>query len=324
MKYARIPGLGKDISRIVQGCTMLREGELQGWSNSLLDEVYDAGINAFDHAWEYGDGQCERAFGNWLKQRRVQDKVVIIGKGCHPFRGVNRVTPRYIESEINDSLARLGVESIDLWLFHRDDPGVPVGPLIDTLNRMVEAGKIRTFGGSNWTRARIEEANAYADSRGLQGFAASSPHFSLAQQMESPWGDDCITISGPNNAGVRQWYSQAGLGVFCWSSLAGGFLSGRYTRKNRDEMAADLPPYTIRSYVCEDNWKRLERAEQLAAEKGVTIAQIALAYVLNQPMNTFALVRSSSGATIRMNCAAEGLRLSEMELGWLDLRHDSR
>ena len=303
---------------------MLRDGAGQRRSNDLLDEVFDAGINAFDHAWQYGDGQCERAFGNWLKDRGVRNEVVIVDKGCHPIGDINRVSPEVIESDINDSLERLGVQSIDLWLFHRDDPAVPVGPLVDTLNRMVDAGRIHAFGGSNWTRARIREANDYARSRGLNGFAASSPHFSLAEQMSSPWGDDCITISGAKNAEVRAWYATADLGVLCWSSLAGGFLSGRFSRANREEMAASLPDYTVRSYDSEDNWRRLERARELAAEKGVTVAQIAIAYVLHQPMNAFAVVRASNSASIRSNLGAPGVELTQPELHWLDLHSDSR
>ena len=303
---------------------MLRDGAGQRRSNDLLDEVFEAGINAFDHAWQYGGGQCERAFGNWLKDRGVRNDVVIVGKGCHPIGGLNRVSPEVIESEINDSLERLGVQSIDLWLFHRDDPSVPVGPLVDTLNRMVDAGRIHAFGGSNWTRARIREANDFAESRGLIGFAASSPHFSLAQQLTSPWGDDCITISGPKNADVRAWYARADLGVLCWSSLAGGFLSGRFSRANREELADLLPDYTVRSYDSEDNWRRHERASELAAARGVTVAQIAIAYVLRQPMNTFAVVRASNSASVRSNLGALGVELTQPELDWLDLQSDSR
>ena len=303
---------------------MLRDGAGQRRSNDILDEIFEAGINAFDHAWQYGDGQCERAFGNWLKDRGVRNEVVIVDKGCHPIGSLNRVSPEVIESDIDDSLERLGVQSIDLWLFHRDDPSVPVGPLLDTLNRMVDAGKIQAFGGSNWTRARIREANECARSRGLIGFAASSPHFSLAEQMSSPWGDDCITISGAKNADVRAWYATADLGVLCWSSLAGGFLSGRFSRANRDEMAASLPDYTVRSYDSEDNWRRLERARELAAEKGVTVAQVAIAYVLHQPMNAFAVVRASNSASIRSNVGALGVELTQPELHWLDLHSDWR
>ena len=303
---------------------MLRDGAGQRRSNDILDEIFEAGINAFDHAWQYGDGQCERAFGNWLKDRGVRNEVVIVDKGCHPIGSLNRVSPEVIESDIDDSLERLGVQSIDLWLFHRDDPSVPVGPLLDTLNRMVDAGKIQAFGGSNWTRARIREANEYARSRGLIGFAASSPHFSLAEQMSSPWGDDCITISGAKNADVRAWYATADLGVLCWSSLAGGFLSGRFSRANRDEMAVSLPDYTVRSYDSEDNWRRLERVRELAAEKGVTVAQVAIAYVLHQPMNAFAVVRASNSASIRSNVGALGVELTQPELHWLDLHSDWR
>lgn len=323
MKYGRIPGIGKNVSRIVQGCSILRDAEHQAASNDLLDHAYEAGINAFDHAWEYKEGQCERAFGQWINARNLHDEVVIINKGCHPMNGRNRVSPEFIESDIRDSLERLGVEKLDVWLFHRDDPGVSVEPLIDRLNELRLAGKINSFGGSNWTVRRIREANSYAARNGLVGFTASSPHFSLAEQLESPWGDDCLTISGTSNSLAREWYSDNSLGLLCWSSLAGGFLSGRYRSGDIDQMRKELPDYTIRAYVSPANWKRLQRAEALAEIKGVTVPQIALAYVLSQKMNAFAIVRATSERTIASSSSAAELVLTEAESAWLDLRRES-
>lgn len=324
MKYGSVPGVDKKISRIAQGCMMLRDGEGQEWSDGLLDAAFEAGINTFDHSWVYGGGACERAFGEWLRKRNRRDDVVILDKGCHPQAGVKRVTPQLIESDINESLERLGVDFIDLWLFHRDDPDQPVGPLVDTLNRMVAEGKIGAFGGSNWTKERIEMVNEYADKCGLVTFAASSPNYSLAEQIDSPWGPDCITISGPANYDVRKWYADTGLAVFSWSSLARGFLSGRLTRSNFEQVRDDFEDHTIRCYVSDHNWTRLDRAEELAMEIGLTVPQLALSFVLNQPINLFALVGAYNADEINANLAALDTRLTAAEVDWLDLRRDTR
>ena len=324
MKYGSVPGVKKDISRIAQGCMMLKDGEGQEWSDSLLDAAFAAGINTFDHSYVYGGGACERAFGVWLKKRGHRGDVVILDKGCHPQGDVRRVTPELIESDINESLGRLGVDFIDLWLFHRDDPTQPIGPLLDTLNRMVSNGKIGAFGGSNWTPPRIEEADEYADKHDLVSFAASSPNFSLADQIDSPWGPDCETISGPANKSVREWYAKKGIAVFTWSSLARGFFSGRLSRANFEEVKDEFEETTIRCYVCEENWKRLDRVEALAAEKGLTVPQLALSYVLNQPMNTFALVGAFTAEEINANLTALDTELTSVEKEWLDLERESR
>lgn len=149
---------------------------------------------------------------------------------------------------------------------------------------------------------------------------ASSPNFSLAAQIDSPWGSDCLTISGPENTDAREWYAHHAIAVFPWSSLARGFLSGRLTRANFESVKDQFEEHTIRCYVCDENWERLERAATLAQEKGLTVAQVALAYVLNQPMTTFALVGAYSQEELRANVQAAQCRLSREECAWLDLR----
>lgn len=320
MKTGQIPGLEKPVSRIVQGCMMLRSGDGQAWTNALLDAALASGINAFDHSHIYGGGNCERAFGEWMRLRGNREAVVIVGKGCHHDSAGKRVTPAHIDADIAGSLERLGVDCIDLWMFHRDDPAQPVGPLMEALARHVEAGRIGTFGGSNWRHDRIEAAMAYCTQHGLPGFAASSPNYSLAEQIDSPWGDDCITISGPANQPARDWYVATGLPVLAWSSLARGFFSGRISRANYETTRALLEEHAIRCYVCEENWKRLDRLEQLAAEKGVTVPQLALAYVLTDPMNMFALVGAQNAAEMEANAAVVTLALSDAERRWLDLK----
>jgi aryl-alcohol dehydrogenase-like predicted oxidoreductase len=247
--------------------------------------------------------------------------VVIIGKGAHHSQDRRRVTPFDITADIHDSLARFQFDYIDLYLLHRDDPAVPVGPIIEVLNEHLRAGRIRAFGGSNWSVARIREANAYAAKRGLAPFVASSPNFSLAEQIQEPW-PGCLTISGPAHADDRAWYAGQQMPLFTWSSLAGGFFSGRFTRENVGAAEGYFNTLAAQCYGSEANFRRLDRAAQLGAERGLSIAQVALAYVLSQPLDIYALVGCANADEFAANAAAADLRLTPEELAWLDLRED--
>ena len=149
--------------------------------------------------------------------------------------------------------------------------------------------RICAFGGSNWTVERIREANNYAQAHSLIPFAASSPSFSLAEQVEESW-PECVSIGGPQGGDARAWYQESQMPLFTWSSLAQGFFSGRITRENLEDVQEDFPESCIRSYCHEQNFQRLDRVRELAAEKGMTVPQVALAYVTNQPSNIFALI----------------------------------
>ena len=322
MEYATLDGIPAKLSRIVQGTVMISPDDQEA-ANTLLDAVYEHGGRTFDTAHGYGNGKCERALGAWLASRGVRDDVVILGKGAHPYDGRTRVTPEDISSDLHESLDRLGVEVIDLYVLHRDNPDVPVGPIVDVLNEHQRAGKIRQFGGSNWTTARIEEANAYAAERGLTPLTVSSPNYSLAQQSTPPW-EGCISISGEAGASERQWYIDHGMPVFPWSSLAGGFFSGRFTRENLGTFDEYLDKLVVTSYAFEDNFRRLDRVREVADRYDASIPQVAMAFVLDGPMETFPLVGCRTGDEFAANTEALQLNLSPEEIAWIDLQSDER
>ncbi|NQT52831.1 aldo/keto reductase, partial [bacterium] len=207
---------------------------------------------------------------------------------------------------------------------HRDDPDVPVGPLVEALNEHHAAGRIRAFGGSNWTHTRIAAANAYADAHGLVPFVASSPNFSLAAQVEDPWGGGSVTLSGPENADARAWYADTGLAVFPWSSLARGLFSGRIRRDNFADIRDTIDGACRRAYCHEENFQRLDRVQELAQAKGLSVPQVALAYVLSQPLNVFACVGAASRAELDANLTVCSVRLTPSEMAWLNLEASHR
>ena len=314
MEYAYIQGVEKPVSRLVQGTMLFNTSDLEA-EFALLDSVLAAGFTTLDTGHVYGGGESERTLGRWIEARGNREQLVIISKSAHHNIDRKRVTPFDIASDIHDSLARLRVDYVDLHLLHRDDPSQPVGPIVEALNEHRAAGRIRAFGGSNWRAERIEEANAYADASGLVPFVASSPHFSLAEEFEVPW-EDGVTIAGPGNEQARAWYRETGMPVFAWSSLSGGFFSGRVSRDDTTCMNETC----LRAYCREPNFRRLDRVRELANAKGVSVPQLALAWVLNQPLNVFPIVGGATGKEVQSNLKALELTLSQDEQDWLDLK----
>ena len=316
MNYGRIPGLDKPVSRLVQGTVMVDGSDIEK-EFALLDGVLELGCTTFDTAHVYSGGANERAVGRWVRERGLRDQVVIIAKGAHHNEDRKRVTPFDITADLHDSLARLQFEYIDLYLLHRDDESVPVESIVDVLNKHLDEGRIRAFGGSNWSYERIQAANAYAERNGLTPFVASSPNFSLAEQVQEPWAG-CVSISGEQGKAARKYYQENSMPLFTWSSLAGGFFSGRFRRDNLDSFEDYFDKLCVDVYCVEENFQRLERAEQLAAEKGLSLPQIALSYVLSQPLDIYALVGCRTVQEFADNVQAASVRLSKEKVGWLE------
>jgi len=196
--------------------------------------------------------------------------------------------------------------------------------VLDTLNEHLKAGLIHAIGASNWTHQRIEAANIYAQANGLKPFSVSSPQFSLAESYDEPW-PMCLNISGDGGSDARDWYTRTGLSVLAWSPIASGFFSGRFQPDNLHTFGErEWDDVVIRTYAKEKNFQRLERATILAKEKGVSPAQIAMAYVMNSPMNIFAIVGPHSFKRFKENVDSLDISLTPEELKWLDLKLDNR
>jgi aryl-alcohol dehydrogenase-like predicted oxidoreductase len=304
---ARIPGVDRAISRLVMGCDNQRT---QSHADAMFDDFVERGGNAFDTAYQYAGGLMERLLGQWIADRGIRDDVVVIGKGAH----TPHCDPPSVTSQLSESLDRLQTGRVDVYFLHRDNPEVPVGEFVDVLNEHVDAGRIGVFGGSNWTIARIEEANAYAAAHGKQGFAAVSNHFGLARALDVPW-EGCEHVTDDAD---RQWFERTGTPLFPWSSQARGFFTGRAAPDDRSD------PELVRCYYSDGNFERLARARALGAELGVAPTAIALAYVLAQPFPTFALIGPRSVEETRSSAEAASVALTPEQVAWLDLRADGR
>lgn len=313
MIYTRIPFVNKPLSRIVFG-TGIRSMVANEDVFDLLDAVYAAGINVYDSAALYGD--AEASLGRWIKSRHLRDKVVILTKGANPSQFRQRLTPFDILSDIEDSFAKLQTELIDIFILHRDDPAVPVGPIVELLNQLHRTGRIGAFGGSNWTLERIQAANEYAQAHGLVPLSVCSPSFGLAECIGDPWGGS-VTISGPQNQAYRDYLRGQQMPVFAYSSLGRGFFSGKI--KSTDAARAkELLGFAADEYAYPVNFEKLRRAETMAADRGVTVAQIAFAWLMHQDLNLFGITSPGSAQHIAETTAALQIQMTAKELRWLN------
>jgi aryl-alcohol dehydrogenase-like predicted oxidoreductase len=305
--------LGRPVSRLVLGSMVFHTDTLEH-TFGLLDAWRAHGGNCVDTAHLYAGGASERALGAYLRDRGDRDYWVILTKGAHHNADRPRVTPEDITCDLRDSLARLQTDYVDLYLLHRDDPQVPVGELVDALNRHHRAGRIRAFGGSNWSPARLEAANAYAAAHGLQGFTVGSPQLSLAVPSGEIWAG-CLDARDPE---TLEWYRRTGMALFAWSSQARGFFSGRF----RPETLQGTPEdeFIQRVFATPDNWERLRRAEELGARRACSATQVALAWLLHLPAPVFPLVGPATVEELDACARAADLRLTPAEVAWLDLR----
>jgi predicted dehydrogenase/aryl-alcohol dehydrogenase-like predicted oxidoreductase len=303
MKYGRITGLDKNVSRLVMGVD--NQPNLPH-AAVMFDDFFERGGNAFDTAWLYGGGAHERLFGQWMKARNNRDQLVLIVKGGH----TPHCNPHAIRHQLNESLDRLGTDHADVYIMHRDNPEIPVGEFIEMLNDQVKTGRIKIFGGSNWNLSRVQAANEYARQKGLQGFSVVSNNFSLARMLEPIWGG-CISSS---DADSRIWFTKTQIPLLAWSSQARGFFVPGLASPEKKEDAE-----LVRVWYSDDNFERLKRVNQLAERRKVLPINVALAYVLNQPFPTYALIGPRQLSETETSLKGLDVVLSTEELKWLNL-----
>jgi aryl-alcohol dehydrogenase-like predicted oxidoreductase len=297
-----IPDTDLEVSALCLGVsgfgTSLRGAE----ADRLVADFMEAGGNFFDTAhcyafWlENGLGASEREIGASLRRLGVMERAVVATKGGHPDMGPGYSRPadflseRVLASDIEESLNRLGMETIPLYFLHRDDGRTPVGEIIERLNREIARGRLRYIAASNWSVERIAAANAYARERGLRGFVASQIQGSLATPNWSVTGDPTTRyITDVELA----WHAASGIPIVAYSAAAGGYFADA-ARKS------DL-------YDSPLNEARRRRAIALSAELRCTPGQIALAYLRHLPARIIPLF-----STLRRDHLAEAVGSAEI------------
>lgn len=308
IRKREIPGLRRPAS-----CLALGFEDFRTFSSGaiLLDGFFEAGGNLFDTGYVYGAGYTEALLGNWLQNRGVREQSVVIGKGAHsPL-----CYPDVIGKQLAQSLDRLQSDYVDIYFMHRDNPDVPVDEFVDAMDQEARAGRIRgPFGGSNWTRERMDAAIAYAERTGKQKPGALSNNFSLAEMLDPIWAG-CVTSSSDE---WKAWLIARQMPNFAWSSQGRGFFTDRAGRDKRDNEEL------VRVWYSDRNFGRRDRAIELADRLGKSPIHVALAYVLAQPFPSVPLIGPRTLGELEDSLQALDISLSPDDLEWLDSGSERR
>lgn len=317
MHYRKLGSTGLFVSELCLG-TMTFGGETGMWgqigrlgqedANALVSRAIEAGINFIDTADIYSEGRAERIAGQALKDLKIpRDDVVIAtkvfgetGKGANS-RGMSRY---HIMEGVKASLGRLQTDHIDLYQIHGFDPATPIEEAVRALDNLVQQGHVRYVGVSNWAAWQIMKALGIAERHGLARFESLQAYYTVA-------GRDLERELAP-------MLRSEGVGLLVWSPLAGGLLSGKYTRDTQAQsdsrrVSFDFPPVNReRAYDCIDVMRRIADA------KRVSVAQIALAWLLHQDVVTSVIIGAKRLDQLNDNIAAIDVRLTKEDMEELD------
>jgi len=278
---------------------------------ALMDQYVQTGGNHIDTARLYTGGQSEQIIGRWIKDRKPQN-MIITTKGAHPrldTMHISRLGFDQLQSDVDSSLAALGIEQIDLYFLHRDDENIPVGEIMERLNILIKQGKLRYIGASNWKAERIMQANAYCAEKGLVSFCASQIKFSLAT-TNPDYQDDPTLVE--MDAASMAMYQKMELAVMAYASQAKGFF------KKMDTLGeTGLDEKATQRYLYSENVEKYRRAKTLADKYDVSISGIVLAYLTGMPFVTIPVVGCKTGEQLADSMSGGDLHLSPDEMAFL-------
>ena len=312
MEYTTLGNTGLEVSRICLGCMSFGTSEWRDWvldeeeSIEIIDRAVDLGINFFDTANMYSLGESERVLGTALEGRR--EESVVATKVYNPMheddpnaKGLSR---KAVEQELENSLDRLGMETVDLYQTHRWDDDTPIEQTLRALDDAVRRGKVRYLGASSMWAHQFAEALATSDLLGLDRFLTMQNHYNLAYREEDR---EMLPLCEKEN-----------VGVIPWSPLARGFLTRPAedidaTTRGEAEQSMYEHPYREGGGI-EVN----ERVEELADEKGAKMAQIALSWLLHRDEVTAPIVGTTSVEHLEDAVEALDISLSESDMKYLE------
>jgi aryl-alcohol dehydrogenase-like predicted oxidoreductase len=314
MQYTWLGETGLIVSKLAFGAMTFGSGEGasaavykvdQQGADALVARALDAGVTFFNTADAYSGGQSETMLGKALGARR-QDVVIATKVGFRTGEALVHagLSRRHILAAAEASLQRLGTDYIDVYLAHRLDPYAPLEETLEALDALVQQGKVRYVGFSNWPAWLAAKAVGLQRERGWTRFRAAEMYYSLVgRDLEQE---------------VVPFALDAGIGIMVWSPLAGGFLSGKYTRQNPGGDGGRLTGFNIIPFDRERGYDVVERTREIAAAHGASPAQVALAWLLTRPAVASVLVGASRTSQLDDNLGAASLTLSVNELAALD------
>ena len=305
----RIPGLDKELSRVVFGCDNQSD---TNHAFAMFDHFYKKGGNVFDTAYIYNNGKSDFYLGSWIESRDLREKVVVLGKGAH----TPDCLPEKIRPQLEETLSRMSTSYLDIYCLHRDNESLPVEGFIDTLNELKDEGLIKIFGASNWSLERFKAANDYASEHGKEGFTILSNNFSLAY-MNNPVWPGCFSCSEDDYV---DYLKENQIAIFPWSSQARGFFLDSQEFTGAAHVADPNREEQERVWGSVDNLERRSRCFELASKKSVDPIQMALSFVLNQEFPSFPLIGPRNFFETESSLEATKIELSKDEVAWLNLK----
>jgi len=310
MKYIKLNCNGSDltVAKLAMGADKLASSLTDAEFFNLLDIYTDAGGNFIDTARVYSGGKSEEAIGRWLDKTGKRNNIVLSSKGCHPPIGnmsQSRLSEKDMEYDLNLSLKALKTDCIDIYWLHRDDPSRTVDEIVENINTFIKQGKIRMAGCSNWYSDRIEQANQYAEQKGLCGFSSSQIQWSLAHTSEATYEDFGIVIMDEKE---YKYYLDSNLPVFAYAPQAQGF----FPKVAKGGLEA-LSKKTRNRFGSEDNLKRLEVLKAFAVNHGISLSAASLVYITCNRLSAVPIIGSRTPLQLRESLQAADLIITSDE-----------
>jgi len=312
MNYVNLGSTGLKVSRLCLGCMTYGSPKWRDWvldydqSKPFIRKALDSGINFYDTADVYSLGESEVVLGKALKEFGVQrDKVVIATKVCSPMgddpnlRGLSR---KHVMHAIDDSLRRLQLDYVDLYQIHRFDKNTPIEETLDVLSDVVKSGKALYIGASSMYAWQFAKMLYTADLRGYERFVSMQNHYNVVYREEE--------------REMNPLCRDQGVGLIPWSPLARGFVTGNRRKEDKGETKrAKSDDFAHQMYYGDSDFTVVERVTEIAKKRGVPNAQIALAWVLQQPGVTAPIIGAS-----KMHHLEDAVKALEIKLGDEELK----
>lgn len=312
MQYTRLGNSGLVVSRLAFGAMTFGSGDIpavykvdEEKARAMVDRALAAGINFFDTADAYAAGESERMLGRILGERR-KDVVISTKVGMRTGKELlhTGLSRRHILGSAEESLKRLGTDYIDLYIVHRFDPVTPLEETLEALDQLVRRGHVRYVGYSNWSAWQAAKAVGLQERHGWARFVSAQMYYSLVgRDLEHE---------------VLPFTQDAGIGTMIWSPLAGGFLSGKYTRESLKDQSNRLSGFDFLPYDKEAGFRLIDAMRPIAEAHKASVAQVALAWLLAKPGVSTLLLGASKPHQLEDNLGALDVRLSAEELRRLD------
>ena len=319
MDYRTLGYSGCAVSNLCLGTMTFGTETDEPGSHEQLDVFLEAGGTFVDTADVYSGGVSEEIIGRWFADRPadVTDRVVLATKGRFGPDGdpnASGLSTRHLTRALDASLTRLGLDHVDLYQVHAYDALTPLEETLRTLDGFIRAGKIDYYGLSNFTGWQLTKAVQLARALGVARPVTLQPQYSLIVR-EIEWE-------------IVPAVLDAGMGMLPWSPLGGGYLSGKYKRDQRptgDTRLGDNPERGMEAYDrrgTERTWRIIDAVQKVAEDRGVSMAEVALAWVTDRPGVTSTILGARTTEQLRTNLAAAGLHLTDAENAALDEASD--